>query len=648
VKKVLSGNEAIARGAWEAGVRLAAAYPGTPSTEILEALAAYKDIYSEWSSNEKVALEVGVGASLAGARALVCMKHVGVNVAADPLFTASYTGVKGGLVVVTADDPGMHSSQNEQDNRNYAKFAKVPLIEPADSGEAKDFLKIAFEISERFDTPVLFRTTTRIAHSSSMVEPGTRPEVPPITILEKNTDKYTMLPSNAIKRHPIVEQRLLDLAEYAETSPLNQVDMGDTRVGIIASGAAYQYAREAFPKASFLKLGLTYPLPAGLIADFRERVERLYVVEELDPFLEELIELMGIQVDGGKDLLPLCGELDPGMIARALASDDAPGVTIDLLPIPQPVADDLPNRPPTLCPGCSHRGVFTVLKKLRVFVSGDIGCYTLGALPPFEAMNSCVCMGASIGMAHGMVQVTEPQAEGAKPDLRAKSVAVIGDSTFFHSGLTPLLDIAYNGSRTLTIILDNRTTGMTGGQQNPGTGKTLMGRPAPVADIPTICRGFGLNRVVEIDPLNMAEVERVLREELAANEASVVIAKSPCALEYKIKRAPWIVDADLCNGCRRCLRAGCMALNLVKDSGAATVLSVTADAATGISAAATGTGRKVQIQADQCNGCGICAQLCRFDAIRAHEGAAPAPGGAATLTGAETSGHKTPGGKGAS
>ena len=604
MREILSGNEAIARGAWEAGVRLAAAYPGTPSTEILEAVAGYKDIYSEWSPNEKVAMEVGLGASMAGARALVCMKHVGVNVAADPLFTASYTGVKGGLVLVTADDPAMHSSQNEQDNRNYAKFAKLPLVEPADSAEAKDFLKIAFELSERFDTPVLFRTTTRIAHSKSLVELGDRPALAPITIFEKATDKYTMLPSNAIKRHPIVEQRLLDLAEYAETTLLNQVDMGDSRVGIIASGAAYQYAREAFSQASFLKLGLTYPLPAGLIADFRESVEKLYVVEELDPFLEELIELMGIRVDGGKDMLPLCGEFDPGLIARALAADDVPGVTTDLIPVPRPVDDDLPNRPPTLCPGCSHRGVFTVLKKLKVFVSGDIGCYTLGALPPFEAMNSCVCMGASISIAHGMGQVTAPPAEGAKLDLRAKSVAVIGDSTFFHSGLTPLLDIAYNGGRTLTIILDNRTTGMTGGQENPGTGKTLMGRPAPVADIPTICRGFGINRVIEIDPLDMTEVERVLREELAANEASVVIAKSPCVLEYKIKREPWSVDADLCNGCKRCLQAGCIALSLINDAEG---------------------GRKVRILADQCNGCGICAQLCRFEAIVA-PGAAPAPG----------------------
>jgi indolepyruvate ferredoxin oxidoreductase alpha subunit len=636
MREILSGNEAIARGAWEAGVRLAAGYPGTPSTEILEVIARQKDVYSEWSPNEKVAMEVGLGAAMAGARALVCMKHVGVNLAADPLFTASYTGIKGGLVLVTADDPAMHSSQNEQDNRNYAKFAKVPLIEPADSAEAKDFLKLAFEMSERFDTPVLFRTTTRISHSFGLVDLGERPELEPITTLEKATTKYTMLPSNATKRHPLVEQRLLDLAEYAETSPLNQVDMGDTRIGIVASGAAYQYAREAFPEASFLKLGLSYPLPAGLIADFRESVEKLYVVEELDPFLEELIELMGVRVDGGKDLLPLCGEIDPGMIARALAADDVPGVTTDLLPVPLPVADDLPNRPPTLCPGCAHRGVFIVLRKLKVFVSGDIGCYTLGALPPFESMNSCVCMGASIGMAHGMDHVMAPVAADSKPNLRAKSVAVIGDSTFFHSGLTPLLDIAYNGGRTLTLILDNRTTGMTGGQENPGSGKTLMSRPAPAVDIPTICRGFGIKRVVEVDPANMAEVERVLREELAANEASVVIAKSPCVLQYRIQRPPWSVDADLCDGCKRCLQAGCAALNLVNVPAA----PIGADGAVGASVRNT-TGRKVQIQADQCNGCGICAQLCRVGAIID-------PAGTTVPGGASGAGDRAPSGKAAS
>ncbi len=592
MQEILSGNEAIARGAWEAGVKLAAAYPGTPSTEILEATARYTDIYSEWSPNEKVAMEVGIGASMAGARALVCMKHVGVNVAADPLFTVSYTGVKGGLVLVTADDPALHSSQNEQDNRNYARFAKIPLLEPTDSAEAKEFLKTAFELSERFDTPVLFRTTTRISHSKSLVEMGERTASDPITVLEKATKKYTMLPSNAAPRHPLVEQRLVDMAELAETTPLNRMEMGDARVGIIASGAAYQYAREAFPEASFLKLGMTYPLPPRLIADFRAQVDRLYVLEELDPFLEELIRLMGITVDGGKNLFSMCGELEPGLIARVLHEDGAPGVDSALLVTPQAGATDLPGRPPTLCPGCSHRGLFAVLKRLRVFVSGDIGCYTLGALPPFEAMHSCICMGASIGMAHGMAQVTEPS-----DNLQAKSVAVIGDSTFFHSGVTPLMDIAYNGGRTLTIIADNRTTGMTGGQENPGTGKTLMGKPAAMVDIPALCRAVGIKRVTEIDPLDLAETKRVLEEELRADEPSVVIAKSPCVLQYKIKRPAYYVDTEVCTGCKHCLKAGCTALNLLESSDSI----------------------KVEILADQCTGCGVCAQLCKFDAIRPPE-----------------------------
>jgi indolepyruvate ferredoxin oxidoreductase alpha subunit len=533
MREILSGNEAIARGAWEAGVRLAAAYPGTPSTEILEAVKDYEGIYSEWSPNEKVAMEVGIGASMAGARALVCMKHVGVNVAADPLFTASYTGVKGGLVLVTADDPALHSSQNEQDNRNYAKFAKVPLLEPSDSAEAKQLLQTAFEISEEYDTPVLFRTTTRISHSKSMVELGDRTLVEPITVFEKNTAKYTMLPSNAAPRHVIVEQRTLDLAELAEISPLNRIEMRDPKVGIIASGAAYQYSRDAFPTASFLKLGMTYPLPKGLIAEFRSKVEKLYVVEELDPFLEENIRLMGIMIDGGKNLLSLLGELDQGVVARALTAGGVPGANPDLLVELAAPARGLPGRPPTLCPGCSHRGIFTVLKRLKVFVSGDIGCYTLGALPPYEAMHSCVCMGASISMAHGMTQVAEPST-----DIKAKSVAVIGDSTFFHSGVTPLMDIAYNRGHALTLILDNRTTGMTGGQENPGTGMTLMGEPTAMVDIPALCRAIGIQRVREINPLDMSEVKRVLEEELKADEASVVIAKSPCVLQYKIKNAP--------------------------------------------------------------------------------------------------------------
>ena len=591
MQEILSGNEAIARGAWEAGVRLAAAYPGTPSTEILEALKDYEGIYSEWSPNEKVAMEVGIGASMAGARSLVCMKHVGVNVAADPLFTASYTGVKGGLVLVTADDPALHSSQNEQDNRNYAKFAKVPLLEPSDSSEAKEFLKTAFELSEKYDTPVLFRTTTRIAHSKSMVELGDRAAVEPITLFEKATTKYTMLPSNAAPRHVIVEQRLLDMAQMAETSPLNRIETGDPEVGIVTSGAAYQYARDAFPAASFLKLGMTYPLPKGLIAQFRSQVEKLYVVEELDPFLEENIRLMGITVDGGKNLLSLLGEYDQGVVARALNAAGVPGADPELLTPVAEAATGLPGRPPTLCPGCSHRGIFTILKRLRVFVSGDIGCYTLGALPPYEAMHSCVCMGASIGMAHGMTQVAEPS-----DDFRGKSVGVIGDSTFFHSGITPLMDIAYNRGHALTLILDNRTTGMTGGQENPGTGKTLMGEPAVMVDIPALCRAIGIQRVCEIDPLDLDETKRVLEEELRADEPSVVIAKSPCVLQYKIKRPAYRVDPELCNGCKHCLKVSCMALNLLK-------------------AASPDEKPKVEILADQCTGCGICAQMCRFDAI---------------------------------
>ncbi|MFH0916144.1 MAG: thiamine pyrophosphate-dependent enzyme, partial [bacterium] len=471
--EMLSGNEAIARGAWEAGVKLAAAYPGTPSTEILEELAKYDDVYSEWSPNEKVAMEVGIGASMAGARALVCMKHVGLNVAADPFFSASYVGVEGGLVVVSADDPGMHSSQDEQDNRTFAKFARVPLLEPSDSAEAKDFVTAAFELSERFDTPVLFRTTTRTSHSKSIVELGERTATEPVVKLKRNFPKYTMLPANAVARHPIIEQRVRDLAEYAEACPFNRIEMGDPRVGIITSGSAYGYAREAFPEASYLKLGLVYPLPAKLIAEFRSKVERLFVVEELDPFLEENIRLMGIKIDGGKELNTLLGEIGPGMIARNLDAAGVPGVDPAMLVVPRPAATDLPARPPTLCPGCSHRGIFTVLKKLRVFVSGDIGCYTLGALPPFNSVHSSTCMGASISMAHGMSKVMDPPPEGVAPDLRNKPIGIIGDSTFFHSGVTSLMDVAYNGGNTLNIIVDNSTTAMTGGQQNPGTGKTL-------------------------------------------------------------------------------------------------------------------------------------------------------------------------------
>ncbi len=597
--EILSGNEAIARGAWEAGVRLAAAYPGTPSTEILEALADYDDVYCEWSANEKVAMEVGIGASMAGGRALVCMKHVGLNVAADPFFSSAYVGLEAGLVVVSADDPGMHSSQGEQDNRNYAKFARVPLLEPSDSGEAKEFMIAAYELSERFDTPVMFRTTTRTAHSKSLVNMGERAATKPVTELKRNIPKYLMMPANAIARHPLVEQRVLDLAEYAETCPLNRVEMGDPRVGIIASAAAYGYVREAVPGASYLKLGMTYPLPPKLIADFRSKVDKLYVVEELDPFLEEAIRLMGIKVDGGKELNTLLGEFNVRLVALSLSKAGVPGVNPDLLRDLAPGVADLPGRPPTFCPGCSHRGIFLVLKKLRVFVSGDIGCYTMGSLPPFSAMHCCTCMGASISMAHGMAKVMEAPAEGAKVDLRNKPVAIIGDSTFFHSGITSLVDVAYNGGKTVNIIVDNSTTAMTGGQDNPGTGKTLLGEPSTTVDVPALCGALGIKRVTTVDPYNLEEVERVLREELAANEPSVVIAKAPCVLQFKIRRPIYQVDPGLCVGCRRCLQASCGALNLLVDAAGE---------------------EKVEIGADQCNGCGICSQLCRQDAI-----ARPAP-----------------------
>jgi indolepyruvate ferredoxin oxidoreductase alpha subunit len=592
---IMSGNEAIARGAWEAGVRFASAYPGTPSTEILESLRRYEDVYAEWAPNEKVAVEAATGASMAGARALVCMKHVGLNVAADPFFSASYIGVKGGLVVVSADDPAMHSSQDEQDNRQYARFAKMPMIEAAEAGEAIAYVRAAFDLSERFDTPVLFRTTTRTSHSQGIVELGERvADLPPILRLDRDPAKNLMMPHNARCRHVLVEQRLLDVAEWAESTDLNRIEMGDPRVGIVTSGASYGYAREAFPEASFLKLGLTYPLPRGLIAEFRAQVEKLYVVEELDPFLEELIRLQGIEVDGGKDILPLIGEFDPGLVARTLSAAGVPGVDEDLLQTPETAMGDLIDRPPTLCPGCSHRGVFVALRKMKAFVSGDIGCYSLAALPPFEAMHCSTCMGAGISMAHGMAKVVDEAA-----DARNRAVAIIGDSTFFHSGITSLLDVAYNQSDVLTIILDNRTTAMTGGQQNPGTGKVLQGRPAPEVDIPGLCRALGVRRIAEIDPFDVAQTESVLREELAAREPSVVIATSPCALQFRIHQPAWSVDQDVCDGCKVCLRAGCTALSLIDDGGPKE--------------------RRVAIDAAVCNGCGVCAQLCRFGAITGPE-----------------------------
>jgi len=591
MREILSGNEAIARGAWEAGVRFASAYPGTPSTEILETIADYADVYSEWCTNEKVALETALGAAVAGARAICSMKHVGVNVAADPLMTASYVGIKGGLVLISADDPAMHSSQNEQDNRNYAKFSKIPLLEPSDSQECKNFLMQALDISEEFDTPVMLRTTTRISHSKSIVELGERREPGNITGLEKTASKYTMLPGFARARHVAVEKRFTALQVYSNHTPLNRIEMGDPRVGIVASGAAYAYAREAYPQASFLKLGMSYPLPDALIAEFRGKVEKLYVVEELDPFFEEHLRATGVKVDGGKYLLPLLGEFDPGLVARSLACDGLPGVNEELAAVPTPDRTDLPLRPPTLCPGCSHRGVFTVLNRMKIFVSGDIGCYTLGALPPLASMHSCVCMGAGIGMAHGMAKVQD-----AETKTKDRPVAVIGDSTFLHSGMTPLLNTVWNRGETVTLILDNRTTAMTGGQDNPGSGKTLSGALTPAVDLVKICEAFGVPTIIKMDPYNLAQVEKSIGEALATPGPVVIIAQAPCVLEYKVKHEPWVIDAEECTGCRRCLRVACIALGLVNREDGKTV---------------------VQIDQTQCNGCGVCAQMCKFEAIKA-------------------------------
>ncbi len=578
-KAILSGNEAIARGAWEAGVKLASAYPGTPSTEILENVKNYTDIYSEWAPNEKVALEVGVGSAIAGARTLVTMKHVGVNVAADPLFTLSYTGVKGGLVLVSADDPAMHSSQNEQDNRNYGRSAKIPVIEPSDSQECKDFVAIALDLSEKFDTPVFFRTTTRTSHSKSIVALGGRTEQQGDIELEKNMPKYTMLPSSARLRHPLVEERLLKLKEYAETSPLNRVEYNDTSMGFICNGISYQYVKEALPEVSVLKLGLSYPLPEKKIREFAARVDKLYIVEEGDPFFEDQIRALGIKVDHGKDMFPLTGEFSAAFVKKQVT-----GQGPDL----RAVAEGLPGRPPAFCPGCSHRGIFTILKKLKVFVSGDIGCYTLGALPPISALHSCVCMGASISMGHGIDKVV-----AKSDDYSQKVVSVIGDSTFFHSGMTSLLNSIYNKSASVAMILDNRTTGMTGGQENPGSGRTLSGEEAIAADIPALVKAMGVKNVVKINPYDLNDIEEKLKAALENEEMTVVVVEAPCVLRYRISKPPLKVDAEKCTGCKRCLSVSCNALSLeVKDDK-----------------------KFVVIDPNMCAGCGVCAQVCKFDAI---------------------------------
>lgn len=589
-KLFISGNEAIARGAYEAGVKVATAYPGTPSTEILEFLSRYEGIYTEWSPNEKVAVEVALGASFAGVRAMASMKHVGLNVAADPLFTSAYTGIRGGLVIVTADDPGMHSSQNEQDNRNYALAAKVPMLEPSDSAEARDFMKIAFKLSEEFDTPVLLRTTTRVSHVQGLVEPGER-ELPSINPgIERMPEKFVMLPSNARRRRMILEERIKKLEDFAETFEGNRIELRDRKRGFITSGVSYLYVREAFPEASVLKLGMVYPFPKDMIVIFSQEVDEVFVVEELDPFIELHVRSLGIKCKG-KELIPPYGELNSYIIKKCITGEER-----DLFE-----AVEIPQRPPTLCPGCPHRGVFYVLSRLKVFVAGDIGCYTLGALRPLSAMDTCVCMGAGIGNAHGI-----EKAIGG--DSLGKVVAVIGDSTFIHSGITGLIDIVYNNGFSTVVILDNRTTAMTGHQDHPGTGIRVTGEKGKEIDLERLCRAIGVEHVYTVNPHDIESTMEVLKREINRPEPSVVITKQPCVLlpeMRKRKKALYVVLQDKCVGCMACLKLGCPAIEWVP-------LSREEAKRLGFKEKQRGYAR---INSVLCDGCGQCAPLCKSEAI---------------------------------
>jgi indolepyruvate ferredoxin oxidoreductase alpha subunit len=587
--KMLSGNEAVARGAWEAGVAVASAYPGTPSTEILENFGRYPNVYAEWAANEKVALDVAIGAAYAGKRALATMKHVGLNVAADSFMYAAYTGAEAGLVVVSADDPAMHSSQNEQDNRTFAKFARVPCLEPSDSQQAKDLTIAAFGLSERFDTPVLLRLTTRICHSQSAVELGERVEAGDGTPkpFVRNIPKYVMVPGNAIKRHPVIEQRILDLAKLAETFPYNVIEPGDHALGIITAGIAYQYAKEVFPTSSILRLGMTWPLPEGLIKQFAASVERLIVIEELDPFIEEAVRLMGVQVEG-KSIFPLLGELDPRAVRES-------AIAVGLLPaeahVPLAEVDPikLPPRPPVLCPGCPHRSSFYVLNKLKVPVNGDIGCYTLGLVHPLNAIHTTGCMGASIGVAHGAAKAGSPE----------RHVAVIGDSTFFHSGIPALANVVYNNSPVITIIMDNRVTGMTGHQGNPANGQTLQGGQNQEIELEPLVRALGIKHVQTVEAFDVKTIEKVLKEFMALDEPAVLITREACALlpEARKRWVPLEVLSEKCNGCTLCFRIGCPAI-LKSDELDERMQRP-----------------KALIDAGLCTGCEVCAQLCPRDAI---------------------------------
>lgn len=575
MKKLMLGNEAVARGAYEAGVRVCSSYPGTPSTEVTEVMSKmYDDVYSEWAPNEKVACEVAIGAAFGGARSMTCMKHVGLNVAADPLYTASYTGVNAGFVAVVADDPGLHSSQNEQDTRNHGKASKIPVIEPSDSNECKEFMRLAYDFSEKFDTPVILRLTTRVAHSQSLVEAGDRIDVE-LKDTEKNPGKYVMMPAMAKKRHEYVEKRLRDIADYGYDCPFNSVEINDTKIGVITCGISYQYAKEALPEASFLKLGITYPISEKLVKEFASKVEKVYVIEELDPFIEDYCKSIGVEVTG-KEIFTLLGEYTPQMIKKAILGTD----------LPEFVSPDeaIPVRPPVMCPGCPHRGMYYVLKKLGITVCGDIGCYTLGALPPLSSVDYCVCMGAGIGMAHGM-----EKARGK--DFTKKVVAVIGDSTFIHSGITGMIDVVYNKGVSTIIILDNSITGMTGHQQNPTTGFTIKGEPTKNVDLVKLANAVGIDRVVVADPFDLENFEKVVKEETATDEPSVIISQRPCALLKTVNYgAPCYIDSEKCKNCKMCMKLGCPAIS-IKDN-------------------------KISIDPSQCNGCMLCTNVCKFGAIK--------------------------------
>ena len=571
-KQLMLGNKAVARGLYEAGVCFISSYPGTPSTEITEEAAKYDEIYCEWAPNEKVAMECAFGACLAGRRSFCAQKHVGLNVAADPLYTMSYTGVNAGMVIGVADDAGMHSSQNEQDSRHHAIASKVPMLEPSDSAEALEFTKIAYELSEKYDTPVLLKMCTRVAHSQSIVEPG--PRTVPDKPYEKNIGKYVMMPGNAKKRHPIVEERTRLLTEYAETTPLNRVEMGGTEIGIITASTSYQYVKEVFgDSVSILKLGMANPLPVRLVRDFAQKVQKLVVVEELDPIIENHVRSLGIEVSG-KDILPMIGEFSQKLIAKAFGKSTPETYSIE---------DQVPARPPVMCAGCPHRGLFYTLKKNKCTVLGDIGCYTLGAVPPLGAIEMTLCMGASIGALHGFNKVRGAESEG-------HTVAVIGDSTFMHSGMTGLANIAYNQSNSTVIIVDNSITGMTGHQQNPTTGYNIKGDPAGKIDLEKLCHAMGIERVRVVDPYDLAECDKVLKEELAAAEPSVIISRRPCALLKYVKHDPPLkVNTDKCIGCKSCMRIGCPAISIKNG--------------------------KAHVDNTLCVGCNVCSQLCSFGAF---------------------------------